>query len=320
MRILVSGSSGLVGSALLKRCQEPFPGEDLRQPPDVAPETVPGTVSVHRFEVIRLVRREPKPGGEIRWDPQAGQIRAAELEGLDAVVHLAGDNIAAGRWTTAKKGRIYGSRVEGTRLLAETLAKLLRPPEVFISASAVGFYGDRGEEELDEGSPPGAGFLAGVCRDWEAATEPASRAGIRVVNARLGMVLAREGGALARLVGLFRLGFGGRLGSGRQYLSWITLGDVVEAILFLVENDLLRGPVNLVAPQPVTNRQFTKTLGRVLHRPTILPAPAFALRLALGTMADEMLLSSARVRPRKLLQSRYPFCDPDLESVLRRVL
>jgi len=296
MRILVSGSSGLVGSALLRRCSK-------------------------SADIIRLVRREPKPGGEeIRWDPQAGQIAAEAMEGLDAVVHLAGDNIAAGRWTAAKKARIRDSRVDGTRLLAETLARLVRPPKVLISASAVGYYGDRGEEELDESSPPGPGFLAGVCRDWEAATEPASRAGIRVVIVRLGMVLAREGGALARLVGLFRLGLGGRLGSGRQYLSWITLGDVVEAILFLLENDSLRGPVNLVAPQPVTNREFTRALGRALHRPTLLPTPPFALRLALGEMADEMLLSSARVLPRKLLHASYPFRDPDLESALPRVL
>jgi len=252
MKILVSGSSGLVGSALARRCQEPLPAR--------------------HFDVIRLVRREPNPGGEeIRWDPQAGQIAAEALEGLDAVVHLAGDNIAAGRWTAAKKARIYSSRVEGTGLLAQTLARLARPPKVLVSASAVGYYGDRGEEELDESSRPGPGFLAGVCRDWEAATEPASHAGIRVVVVRLGVVLAREGGALARLVGLFRLGLGGRLGNGRQYLSWITLGDVVEAILFLVANDSLRGPVNLVAPQPVTNREFTQALGRALHRPTILP-------------------------------------------------
>jgi hypothetical protein len=296
MRILVSGSSGLVGSALLKRCST-------------------------SADIIRLVRRDPKPGGqEIRWDPQAGQMAAEALEGLDAVVHLAGDNIAAARWTAAKKARIYRSRVEGTALLAQTLAKLARPPKVLVSASAVGFYGDRGTEELDESSPLGRGFLASVCRDWEAATEPASRAGIRVVIARLGVVLAREGGALARLIGLFRLGLGGRLGNGRQYLSWITLGDVVEAILFLLESDSLRGPVNLVAPQPVTNREFTRALGRALHRPTLLPTPAFALRLALGEMADEMLLSSARVLPRKLVRAGYPFRDPNLESALRRVL
>jgi len=296
MKILVSGSSGLIGSALVKRWSK-------------------------SADVIRLVRREPRPGGEeIRWDPQAGQIAADELECLDAVVHLAGDNIAAGRWTAAKKARIRNSRVEGTGLLAQTLATLARPPKVFVSASAVGFYGDRGEEELDEASPPGPGFLAGVCRDWEAATEPASRAGIRVVNVRLGVVLARDGGALARLIPIFRLGLGGRLGSGRQYLSWITLGDVVEAILFLLANDSLRGPVNLVAPQPVTNRKFTEALGRALHRPTILPTPAFLLRLALGEMADEMLLASARVLPRKLLQAGCPFRDPDFDGALRRLL
>jgi uncharacterized protein (TIGR01777 family) len=205
-------------------------------------------------------------------------------------------------------------------MLAQTLAGLARPPKVLVSASAVGFYGNRGDGELDESSSPGEGFLAGVCRDWEAATVPAAEAGIRVVLARFGVVLAREGGALARLLPPFRFGLGGRLGSGRQFMSWVSLEDVVGAIRFLLENESLRGPVNVTSPQPVTNRQFTETLGRVLHRPTVLPAPAFLLRVALGEMADEMLLSSARVLPRRLLDAGYRFSQTDLEATLMRML
>ncbi len=294
MRILVSGASGLVGSAVVRRFAPPSD------------------------EAIRLVRRETQSGArEVRWDPAGGTIAAEGLEGLDAVVHLAGENIGAGRWTPAKKDRIRKSRVEGTRLLAQTLAGLKRPPKVLVSASAIGVYGNRGEEELDEASPPGSGFLAGVCRDWEAATEPAKQAGVRVVLARLGVVLAREGGALARMLPLFRYGLGGRLGNGRQYMSWISLDDAIGAIRFLVENDSLSGPVNIVSPHPATNREFTKTLGRALRRPTFLPVPAFALRIALGEMADEMPLSSARGVPRKLIQTGFVFRDADLESSLR---
>jgi uncharacterized protein (TIGR01777 family) len=296
MRILVSGASGLIGSALVRRLAAPI-------------------------EVIRLVRREPtSDAAEIRWDPAAGTIDAHRLEAFDAVVHLAGENIGAGRWTSARKARIRNSRVDGTRMLAQTLAGLARPPKVLVSASAVGFYGNRGDGELDESSSPGEGFLAGVCRDWEAATVPAAEAGIRVVLARFGVVLAREGGALARLLPPFRFGLGGRLGSGRQFMSWVSLEDVVGAIRFLLENESLRGPVNVTSPQPVTNRQFTETLGRVLHRPTVLPAPAFLLRVALGEMADEMLLSSARVLPRRLLDAGYRFSQTDLEATLMRML
>jgi uncharacterized protein (TIGR01777 family) len=297
MRILVTGSHGLIGSAL-----------------------VPALVA-QGHEVVRLVHGSPSSGsGEIGWDPAAGRLDAAALEGIEAVLHLAGENIARGRWTAERKARIHDSRVAGTRLLSETLAGLKSPPKVFASASASGYYGDRGDEELDETSPPGEGFLAEVCRAWEAATEPAAAAGVRVVPMRLGVVLAAHGGALAAMLPLFRFGLGGRLGSGRQYMSWITLDDAVGAIQHVLGCESLRGPVNLVASQPVTNHQFAKTLGRVLRRPTLLPTPAFVLRTVLGEMADALLLSSARVLPQRLIQSGYTFRDPDLAAALARVL
>jgi len=300
MKILISGSSGLIGSALVERRRD-------------APSPPP-------HEVLRLVRREVRPGAaEISWDPAADRLDPAALEGLDAVVHLAGEKIVQ-RWTTKNKTRILRSRVEPTRLLSGTLARLAAPPKVLLSASAIGYYGDRGDEELDEESPPGEGFLAGVCREWEAATEAATAGGIRVLRLRIGAVLDRHGGALARMLPLFRLGLGGRLGSGRQQFSWITLDDLVAAIEFLLQAGLPAGPVNLVAPQPVTNRQFAAALGRVLHRPAILPAPGFALRLVLGQLADEVLLSSARVLPRRLLAAGFSFCDAELGAALRRLL
>jgi len=294
MRILISGASGLIGSALARRLAA-------------------------SNEVVRLVRHRTAGDAEIAWNPDAGTIDAGALEGLDAVVHLAGENVGAGRWTAAKKARIRASRVEGTSLLARTLAGLTRPPRAMVSASAIGFYGDRGGEELDETSGAGRGFLAEVCRAWEAAAAPASEAGIRVVLARFGVVLARQGGALARMLPLFRLGLGGRLGSGRQFMSWIALEDAVGALAFVLENESLEGPVNVTSPQPVTNRQFTASLARVLRRPALLHAPAFALRAALGEMAEEMLLASARVFPRRLLASGYRFAQPDLETALREL-
>jgi len=297
MRTLVTGSTGLIGSALVQ------------------------TLASRHYDVHRLVRSAPQPGRpEIRWDPGTGQIRSAELEGFEAVVHLAGENLAQGRWTETVKQRIRQSRVQSTRLLGETLARLRRRPRVLVSASAVGYYGDRGEELLDESSSPGSGFLADLCREWEAATEPAAAAGIRVVLMRTGIVLARHGGALRKMLPLFRLGLGGRLGSGRQYMSWITLHDQIEAIEYILINEAIAGPVNLVSPQPVNNREFTRALGRVLRRPTILPVPAMVLRLAFGQMADEALLASARVMPRRLSAAGYRFADPELEPALREVL
>ena len=235
-------------------------------------------------------------------------------------MHLAGENIAVRRWTPAQKARIRDSRVQGTRLLAQSLARLQQPPTVMVCASAIGFYGDRGEELLTEGSAPGSGFLTDTCRAWEAAAQPASEKDIRVVNLRLGVVLSPGGGALAKMLLPFRLGVGGKIGSGRQYMSWIEIDDVVGVIHYALTTDELRGPVNAVAPNPVTNREFTKTLGRVLSRPTIFPMPAFAARLAFGEMADELLLASTRVKPARLQNSGYYFRHPRLEDALRHLL
>lgn len=297
MRLLVTGASGLIGSSL-----------------------VPWLAS-GGYRVTRLTRSEPQPGAdEVRWDPAAGTIDRARLEGVEAVVHLAGENLATGRWTHAKKARIQMSRVSGTRLLSEALARLTRPPRVFVCASAIGYYGNRGAEILNEESPPGSGFLADVCREWEAAAEPARRRGIRVVHLRTGVVLSAQGGALAKILLPFRMGLGGPLGNGQQAMSWIALDDVLGVIQHVLSIDAVTGPLNVVAPTPVTNREFTKTLGRVLSRPTLVPAPAFALRLILGELADEALLASTRAIPSKLLATGYVFRYPTLEGALRHVL
>jgi uncharacterized protein len=242
------------------------------------------------------------------------------VEGFDHVVHLAGENIAAGRWTPARKAVLRDSRIQGTRLLAETLAGLRHPPRVFVSASAIGYYGNRGDEVMHEESPRGIGFLPDLCQEWESAAGPMSASGIRVVHPRFGIVLSPAGGALGRMLTPFKLGVGGVVGSGKQWMSWISLKDAASALAYCLENDSLRGPVNLVAPQAVTNRDFTRILGRVLKRPAVLPAPAFALRLALGEMADDLLLSSLRVEPSRLLAAGYPFLYPGLESALRHLL
>jgi uncharacterized protein (TIGR01777 family) len=297
MRILITGSSGLVGSALLAACGD------------------------RAWEAVRLVRKPAKPAdASVVWAPGRGRVDTAGLEGLDGVVHLAGESVASGRWTEKKKQRILESRERGTRLLCETLARLARPPKVLVSASAIGYYGDRGEEELDENSLPGTGFLAGVCRAWEGATEPASAAGIRVVRLRIGLVLSAKGGALARILPTFKAGVGGVLGSGRAFVSWVTLADLIGMIQHALETPTLSGPVNAVSPNPVTNRAFTKTLGEVLNRPTVLPVPAFAIRLAFGEMGEELLLASARVAPRRLLGSGFAYAHPELEPALRALL
>ena len=290
MKVLVSGATGLVGVGLV------------------------GLLQARGDQVLRLTRGSVP--GRISWNPQAGVLDPQALEGLDAVVHLAGENIAGGRWTPARKQRIRESRVQGTRLLCERLAQLRQRPAVLACASAIGYYGDRGEEELREDCPPGQGFLAEVCRAWEAAADPVRACGIRVAHLRFGMILSARGGALARMLLPFRLGLGGRLGSGRQYLSWIALDDTVGAICFVLEQPKMSGPINIVAPVALSNAEFTRTLGRVLKRPTIFPMPAFAARAAFGEMADALLLSSARVSPTKLNTAGYSFKYPRLEAAL----
>jgi len=294
LRIAIAGASGLIGSELARRLQ----GDG--------------------HTVVRLVRREPKGAGEVRWDPEGGRVDAAGLEGVDAVVNLAGENVAE-RWTAERKRRIRASRVDGTRALAEAVARLARKPKVLVNASAVGIYGNRGDERVDEMSAPGGGFLAGVVRDWEAATEPAARAGVRVVLPRLGVVLTAKGGALAKLLTPFRLGAGGPIGGGGQWMSWVALDDAVDVLYLSIVDDRLSGPVNAVAGA-VTNDEFVRTLGRVLNRPTILPLPAFALKLAFGEMAEETILYSQRVEHRKLTQLGYSFEHPELEGALRATL
>lgn len=297
MKILISGASGLVGTALSRN------------------------LSAKGAELFQLVRsRSDESARSILWNPASGVEDLAQLEGFDAVIHLAGEPIAEGRWTEDKKRRIRESRVEGTKVLAEALAKLERKPSAFLSASAIGIYGSRGEEVLTEESAAGDDFLARVCRDWEAATEAAARAGIRTVLMRFGVILSSHGGALAKMLTPFKMGAGGRLGPGRQYMSWIALDDVVGIVDHLLEKDSTSGPVNVVAPNPVTNREFTGALGEALSRPTFLPAPAFALRLAFGEMADVALLASQRVEPARLKQSGYAFKYPELKEALRHVL
>ena len=296
MKILISGATGLIGRALAARL----------------------TAAGH--EVFRLSRHSPSEANDIQWNPIEGEIPKARLEGLDAVVHLAGENIAKSRWTDAVKRQMRSSRIDGTKLLSESLAELQAPPKTLICASAIGYYGNRGAELLTEDSPPGTGYLAEVCRDWEAAAQPARNQGIRVVNLRIGVVLSPEGGALASMLTPFKMGVGGIVGDGKQYWSWVAIDDVVGAIHHCLTHEKLSGPVNAVAPNAATNADFTKTLGGVLHRPTIFPMPAFAARLALGEMADELLLSSTRVVPKRLQETGYQFRCPTLESALRHVL
>jgi uncharacterized protein len=290
VKVIVTGSHGLIGGAVVSSLE----GDG--------------------HQVTSLVRPS-------MWDPAAGTIDAARLEGHDAVVHLAGAGIGDARWTPARKAEILRSRVDGTLLLARALAGLDDPPAVLASGSAVGYYGDRGDEELTESSGPGQGFLAGVVRQWEEATGPASAAGIRVVHLRTGVVLSPRGGALAKLLPPFRLGLGGRFGSGRQWFSWVTLADEVAAIRHVLENARVAGPVNVTAPSPVTNASLAATLGRVLGRPTVLPTPVFAVKLRYGAeLVDEMLLSGQRVLPAALTAAGFRFGQPELEPALRDLL
>ncbi len=294
--VLVTGASGLVGSALLARLR----------------------AEGHR--VSKAVRGEATAEDEVAWNVEGGLSPSPKLAGLDAVVHLAGENLAAGRWSAESKRRILESREVGTRRLCESLARLEPRPGVLVSASAIGFYGNRGKELLDEGSARGEGFLADVCAAWEDATAPARTAGIRTVNLRIGVVLSASGGALRKMLPVFKAGVGGRIGDGQAYLSWIALEDLLGAIQHVLVHAELAGPVNAVAPRAVTNLEFTRTLGRVLSRPTLVPVPAAALRLALGEMAEQTLLASTRVAPTRLQKSGFAFQHAELEGALRHAL
>lgn len=295
MKIAIAGSSGLVGSALIPILQS------------------------DGSQITRLVRSSPKPG-EIEWHPNQDKVSALSLEGFEAIINLAGENIAGGRWTDDQKRKIRDSRMNGTHLLSEAIAQMKSKPRVFICASATGIYGDRDDETLDEQSESGGGFLAGVCREWEQATQPASKAAVRVVNLRMGPILAREGGMLSKLLTPFKMGMGGKVGSGKQYISWVALDDAVNAIKLAIDDESIHGPINIVSPNPVTNEEFTKTLGHVLNRPTALAMPAFAARLAFGEMADEMLLASQRVLPKRLTQAGFQFQYPTLENAMRKYI
>jgi uncharacterized protein (TIGR01777 family) len=293
MKIVVSGSTGLVGSAL--------------QPVLVRAG----------HDVVPLVRRPPAPGERaIQWNPARGTIDRAGLEGADAVIHLAGENVF-GRWTPAKKNRIRDSRVLGTQLVSDALAGLNRRPRTLLAASAVGYYGDRGDEMLTEQSAPGEDFLAHVSREWEAATGAATRAGIRVVNLRFGIVLTATGGALAKMLPPFRLGLGGHIGSGNQYVSWIAMDDVLAAMVFALSTETLVGPVNMTSPNPVTNRELAKALGKVLGRPAIVAVPSFALRMAFGPEGAGMLQSGQRVLPERLRAAGFRYRHETIEATLR---
>ncbi|WP_228840616.1 TIGR01777 family oxidoreductase [Candidatus Protochlamydia phocaeensis] len=296
MKILVTGSSGLVGSALI-----PF-------------------LTTGHHEVIRLVRaRADLRSHEVAWDPERGIINPELLEGLDAVIHLAGENIA-GIWTSRKKKRIFESRVQGTRLLCRALSQLHYPPSVLVCASAVGYYGNQGDHILTEKSPKGQGFLADICEQWEEATQAAKEKGIRTVNLRIGMVLSPRGGGLKQMLTPFNLGLGGEMGSGEQYISWIAIDDLIGAIYYALRQSSLSGPVNAVSPHPVTNREFTSILGKVLHRPTVFKIPSFVLKWICGEMADEVLLASQRALPEELSDKGFQFYYPNLEQALRRLL
>jgi uncharacterized protein (TIGR01777 family) len=296
MKILIGGSLGLVGTALIKSLE----GDG--------------------HEIFSLVRYAPRSESEIEWSPDRYSIALARLEGFDAVVNLAGESIAESRWTEDKKRRIRESRVKGTKLLGDALANLTERPKTFICASAIGYYGNRGDEILTETSAPGNDFLSDVCVEWEKATALATEKGIRVVNTRFGVILDRQGGALAKMLPPFRMGVGGRIGSGKQWMSWIALDDVVGALKFALVNETLSGPVNFVVPGSVTNAEFTKTLGKALSRPAIFPIPAFAVRLVFGEMADALLLASQRVEPEQLTKEGYKFQFLRLAEALRNVL
>lgn len=295
MRVAVTGSSGLIGSALVR------------------------SLTADGHEAVRLVRRPARADSEVSWDPERKTVDTAGLAGTDAVVHLAGAGVGEHRWTAAYKKVLVDSRVRGTAVVAEALASMDRPPQALVCGTAIGWYGDTGATAVDESAPAGDGFMAGLCERWEAAADPAREAGIRTVLARTGLVVSRAGGAWGRLFPLFGLGLGGRLGDGRQYWSFISLRDHIAALRRLVEDDGLAGPVNLTAPSPVTNREVTASMGRLLHRPALLPVPRFALRIAVGEFADD-IVGSQRVVPRRLLDAGFTFAHPGIDDAVRAAI
>ena len=298
MRVLITGASGLIGNALQKSFEE------------------------KGYEILRASRSEPKSADDIQWDPDTGfaDQDLERLEGLDGVIHLAGENIAGLRWTDEKKKAIRDSRVHGTRTLIEAFARLEKKPNVFISASAIGFYGDRGDDEMTESSSAGDTFLSEVSKEWESESRRAEDMGIRTVLLRNGIVLSKDGGALATMMTPFKFGVGGVIGSGKQWMSWVSLDDVVAAVNFAIDNEKMRGAVNVVSPNPVTNEEFTKTLGEVLYRPTFLPLPEFAVNLVFGEMGDALLIDSTRVIPKRLLNAGFKFEYPDLKIALEHAV
>ena len=296
MKILISGATGFIGTPLTEKLVQ------------------------QGHEIFKLSRKKSNDKNTFYWNLSEGTIELDESISFDAVIHLAGEGIANRRWTEAQKKKIRDSRVNGTRLLAETVSKLPQKPSVFISASAIGFFGDRGSEELTENSPAGDSFLADVCQEWENATKPAEEAGIRIAHSRFGIVLAPNGGALKKMLLPFKMGAGGIVGNGKQYYSWIALEDVIDILIFILNNDQLSGPVNCVSPQPLTNHEFTKTLGKALHRPTIFPLPGFMAKTIMGEMADGLLLCSAKVLPEKLQNANYTFKQPELLAAFQSML
>ena len=295
MKVAVTGSSGLIGSSLVSFLSE-------------------------KSVTVSKILRENTKDDDISWKPEDGDWDSAFTGGVDGIVHLAGENIASGKWTRKKKEKIRNSRIEGTTRLCEHILKLPTPPSVLVCASAIGYYGNRGVEFLNEGSSRGSGFLPDVCLGWEEAAESVSKAGIRVVNVRFGIVLSKDGGALAKMMTPFKIGMGGKIGSGTQYMSWVAMDDVTGAIYHTLTTDSLKGPVNVTAPNPVTNKEFTSTLGEVLKRPAVVPIPAFAAKLAFGEMANDLLLASTKVAPKRLSDSGYKFQYPELENALKHVL
>lgn len=298
MKILVTGASGLVGS-----------------------ELVPRLIAVGH-QVFKLSRKPAQKSDEISWDPYEGfeSAESAKLEGIVAVIHLAGESIADGNWSVEKKKKIRDSRVLGTRTLVSTLKKLEKPPRIFVGSSAIGFYGSRGDEQLTEESDAGKGYLPDVCKEWEAEADKAAEFGARVVHVRTGIVLSKEGGALGKMLTPFSFGLGGVIGSGKQYMSWISIDDLVNILMFTLNNDSIEGAVNATAPQPATNEEFTKTLGSVMNRPTFIPVPEFGIKLLFGEMGERLVIEGARVIPKKLEEAGFKFTYEDLESALKHAL